>query len=421
MAKIAIIGSGISGLAMAQLLKNKHDVTVFEKESEAGGLIKCKRVGGHLYHLVGGHLFNSLNREVFEWFWSFFDRETEFVKASRNAKILFNNKLIGYPIENHIYQLDDELVKRAIADFFALNMTEKAVNFEAFLLQNFGKTLYEAYFKPYNQKIWNTDLSQVPLPWLDGKLPMPDIQKVIFSNICRAGEKEMVHSSFYYPKQNGSQFIVDRFSKDLSITSNTEVQSIKLHDNKLVVNDEYNFDRIIFTGDVRQLHSILNGLNDNTLQSLMAVKDLKSNGTTNVLCEIEKSDLSWLYLPQPEIRAHRIIYTGNFSPSNNASPNKLSCVIEFSGKLTEQKIIDELKLLPYQIKPISINYQAASYVIQNHDTRQKIEEIRLKLEPLGFYLLGRFAEWEYYNMDKCMESAMRIKLKIESSKLFKLS
>lgn len=40
MKKIAIIGAGISGLSSAHFLKDHYDVTVFEKESTPGGLIR---------------------------------------------------------------------------------------------------------------------------------------------------------------------------------------------------------------------------------------------------------------------------------------------------------------------------------------------------------------------------------------------
>jgi UDP-galactopyranose mutase len=49
-------------------------------------------VNGNLFHLVGGHVFNSKNETVLEWFWRFFDKDKEFVKASRNAKIFLNGR-----------------------------------------------------------------------------------------------------------------------------------------------------------------------------------------------------------------------------------------------------------------------------------------------------------------------------------------
>lgn len=80
---IAIIGAGISGLSTAHLLKDRYNVVVFEKEATPGGLIRCRRVDGSLYHLCGGHVFNSKRQDVLDWFWSKFMREEEFVKADR--------------------------------------------------------------------------------------------------------------------------------------------------------------------------------------------------------------------------------------------------------------------------------------------------------------------------------------------------
>lgn len=55
--KIAIIGAGISGLTVANLLKEKHEIKVFEKAQESGGLIRCRRVNGSLFHTCGGACF----------------------------------------------------------------------------------------------------------------------------------------------------------------------------------------------------------------------------------------------------------------------------------------------------------------------------------------------------------------------------
>ena len=69
-------------------------------------------------------------------------------------------------------------------------------NFAEFLEGNFGTTLYNLYFKPYNEKIWNTDLTKVPLDWLAGKLPMPNVKEIILNNIIKKDESNM--RSFYF-------------------------------------------------------------------------------------------------------------------------------------------------------------------------------------------------------------------------------
>ena len=188
--KAIIIGSGISGLSISHLLAKEYDVQVLERSANIGGLIKCDRIDGNLFHRVGGHVFNSKNPEVTQWFWEHFDKEKEFLLAVRNAKILFSGQLIGYPIENFLYQLPPHLVKDIVKELLAISKAgyktpDAYGDFQSFLIGNFGETLFRLYFGPYNTKIWNTDISKVPLEWLEGKLPMPNIDDVIISNIVK--------------------------------------------------------------------------------------------------------------------------------------------------------------------------------------------------------------------------------------------
>jgi len=217
----------------------------------------------------------------------------------------------------------------------------------------------------------------------------------------------MVHSSFYYPKEGGSQFIVNRLAEALNISVSYIVNSIELNNNKLSINHGDRItDKLIYTGDIRSLHRIIN-IDDNSLKdSLLKARALKSNGTSNVLCEMDNNDLSWRYIPEHQFKAHRIIYTGNFSHSNNANLDKKTCVVEFSGEHDKNVMIEELENLPGNLCPLAFNYEPNSYIIHNKDTKKIIKKIKSLLEPYNIYLLGRFAEWEYYNMDKCIESAM---------------
>jgi protoporphyrinogen oxidase len=398
--RIAIIGAGISGISVAKMLNNSHKVSVFETSDRPGGLVQCDKIDGILYHKIGGHVFNSKRSDVLEWFWKFFDKDTEFIKAERNASI-YLNKPIGYPIENYIYQLDSKQIKSIVKDLLEMKLNKKEPeNFEEFLKYRFGNTLYELYFKPYNEKVWRKDLKKIPLSWLKGKLPMPTVEEIIYNNFCKQLESEMVHSSFYYPLNGGSQFIVDRLAENLDIHYNCEISNIKYENKVWIIDDKFKFDQIIYTGNIKMLPKILNKdlINNNLCES---INKLDSHGTTSVLCEIEENPFSWVYLPDQNYESHRIINTGNFSPNNNNNKSK-SCTVEFTGAIDKENILANLSKMPYKVKYISHFNAKYTYPIQNKSTSDLVKSVKSHLEPANFYLLGRFAEWEYYNMDSAM-------------------
>lgn len=406
MKSVAIIGAGISGLSIANMLiKNDYEVTVFEENPKPGGLISCERIDGNLYHVVGGHVFNSKRKDVLEWFWSFFNREQEFTQSTRNA-VIFIGKFINYPIENHIYQLDENQIKSVISDLLEIARGDysEPENFGEFLKNRFGNTLYNMYFKPYNEKIWNSDLASVSLSWLDGKLPMPSIEEIIFNNFHRRDETEMVHSSFFYPKIGGSQFIADRLSENVDVEYNLNIESINYINGKWILNNESSFDKIVYTGNVKKLPTLMNNSKVNINSFARETDKLGYHGTTTVLCEIEENPFSWIYIPDIKIKAHRIICTGNFSENNNSSSR--TATIEFTDKVEKELILENLKELPFNPRYITHRYTQYTYPIQEKNTRNLIKAIKAELNPMGFYLLGRFAEWEYYNMDAVIGASM---------------
>lgn len=414
--KVSIIGGGISGVSLGQLLKNDFAVNIYEKEASLGGLIRCKEVDGILFHKVGGHVFNSKNQDVLEWFWKHFDREQEFFKVIRDARIFMGGEYLSYPLENNIYKFDkttvEKIVNEIVSRIKSQDLSED--NFYDFLISRFGPTLCDLYFFPYNNKIWQYDLKKMPLPWLDGKLPMPNYQQILVSNIMKLSESEMVHATFYYPKKGGSQFIIDRLAKGLNVCVSTPVYEISAKE-RLMLNSQFESDAIVYCGDVRKLPTVLGASIEISATLRATIENLPSNGTSNILCEFDGSDLSWLYFPEMKFKNHRIINTGNFSINNNGQSQRKTCVVEFSGKHSLDEMKAELKKLPGNLKHIDHNYEANSYIIHDFSTRQAIAEFRSILEKRKIYLLGRFAEWEYYNMDKCIESAMLLKQKIVAS------
>lgn len=420
MKRIAIIGAGISGLSVAHFLKDRYEVTIFEKEKRAGGLIKCLRVNGNLFHTCGGHVFNSKRKDVLDWFWSKFMREEEFIKTDRNSCMFMDNGDtsleyvdVPYPIENHMYLFDNDTQKNFYDDLEEIDKVKGADanltdynSFGDFLRWRFGKTLYNLYFEPYNKKVWRRDLTTVPMSWMEGKLPMPTTQEMRENNEKRIEEKKFVHSTFWYERMNGSQYIADKLAEDINIRCTTEIKSLIYIDGKWNVNGEL-FDQVVFCGNIKDLPNMVKGVDLHEYSQ--QIKDLEYHGTTAVFCEIDKNPYSWIYQPSRCHESHRIICTGNFSKTNNAETvpeNRITATIEFTDEISKQDILDNLSRIPLNPKYITHKYNKYTYPIQDVNTRNMIKSLKVDLASMGLYLTGRFADWEYYNMDVAIGAAM---------------
>lgn len=408
MNRIAIIGAGISGLTSAQLLKDRAEVIVYEKESQAGGLIRCERINGSLFHTCGGHVFNTKIQQVLDWFWQLFDKDTEFHKTDRNSVIFLpNGQQIPYPIENFAYLLEESVQKAFINDIIKIASDGylQVENFQDFLQHRFGDTLYKLYFEPYNRKVWRRSLIDVPIDWLAGKLPMPTVEEIIYNNFNRVAEKQFVHSTFFYEKHNGSQLIVDKLTDGINIRCNSIIEQVEYKGNKWHINNEL-FDQVIFCGNIKDIPKLIKGIDINAYTQ--SIESLQYHGTTAVFCEIDANPYSWIYLPDDKYEAHRIICTGNFSPSNNGTlgRNRITATIEFTDVISKEDILNNITRIPLHPTYITHKYNQYTYPIQQNGTREMIASLKQLLSSHNFYMTGRFADWEYYNMDAAIASAM---------------
>lgn len=418
MEKIAIIGAGISGLSTAHFLKDKYEVTVFEKENRPGGLIRCRRVNGNLFHICGGHVFNSKRQDVLNWFWSKFIQNEEFSKTDRNSCVFMDkddNSLvhdnIPYPIENHMYFFNDEVQKKFYADLDEIDkvkgLNAKFTDYESFgdfLRWRFGKTLYDMYFEPYNKKVWRRDLTTVPMSWMEGKLPMPTTQEMRDNNANKVEEKAFVHSTFWYEKNNGSQYIADKLAEGLNVIYNSNINSIEKNGEKWVVCGK-EFDKVVYCGNIKDMIKVVKGIDFTKYE--FEVEALEYHGTTAVFCEIDKNPYSWIYQPSRQHESHRIICTGNFAESNNSDlpEGRITATVEFTDAISKEDILENLKKIPLHPKYLDHKFNQYTYPIQDANTRSMIKDLKKEVSKNNFFFTGRFADWEYYNMDVAIGAA----------------
>jgi len=408
MNKIAVIGAGISGLTIAQkLLQAGLSPVIYEKEREIGGLCRTRTTSGYTFDLSGGHVFNSQFAEVKQWAFNLLPQE-QWHYSRRVAKIFYHDRLVDYPFELALAQLDTDETIDCLVDFISSKTGVEPDNFHDWLIWLFGPSIAEKYLIPYNSKIWNYDLRKMSTDWVRGKMPIPTIRQLITSVVkSDASESLMPHSAFYYPQKGGIRNFVDAIATGLTaIRLNEPLQSLEIIAGRYVVNGSTNYDLVINTAPLPELSGVIRGIPDEVAN---AIRDLKYNSIKTVLFSCARdNDYSWVYLPDPSIKPHRIVYQGNFAQVNAPIPDTSSFTVEVIGDYPVDRIVKDVSgKVPFG-DYIDEHYTKYAYVIFDRNRARNMEVIRRYFAETGIELLGRFAEWEYYNMDICIERAFAL-------------
>lgn len=409
--KIAVLGAGVSGLTVARQLHDAgHDVTVLEKNATVGGLARSRFTNGYLYDPHGGHILNSKHKEVMDWVFSLLPKE-RWQYTERNAKIFFHGRYVSYPFELSLCELDTEDAVNCVHDFILSQHGEEPDNFKDWLVWNFGKSIAEEYMIPYNEKIWAFPLEQMETRWMQGKMPLPTKKDLLRSMLLKdPKERNMPHSTFYYPIDGGVQSMVDAIASGLHVETDFDVRSICKRENQWIINDQVAADLVISTIPLPILPKVMEL--PTTVQGSIA--KLKYNSLTTVLFECPKTDITWLYIPSHQYRSHRIGYQSTLTPHGCPNPERSCGALEIIGP---QFAIDPSFEKRTDILPDELGFQQAldtefteyAYVIHDMEYRSSLETIfsYFQTDP-SFRLLGRWGTWNYKNMDLCMLDAMNM-------------
>src|SRR5205085_473194 len=154
---VAIIGAGPAGLTAAYLLsKNEVDVTVLEADPVyVGGISRTATYKGFHFD-IGGHRFFSKSKEVND-FWSEI-LPNDMLDRPRSSRIFYGGKFFAYPLRPFEALVKLGLLKSTLCVLSWLKARLMPVreprNFEDWVSNQFGKRLFNTFFKSYTEKVW---------------------------------------------------------------------------------------------------------------------------------------------------------------------------------------------------------------------------------------------------------------------------
>jgi protoporphyrinogen oxidase len=434
---IGILGGGLTGVTLGYHLN--HNIEIIEKNNKLGGLCRSLHDEGFTFDYGGSHVIFSKDKEILNFMLTMLgDNKT---RIKRNTKVLYKGNYVKYPFENGLddlpkqdnfeclYYYIDNLIKR---DRGKLNNPK---NFKEWIYYTFGRGIAEKYMIPYNEKIWNTKTELMGLDWVENRVPQPPVRNVIKSALGISTEGYTHQLYFYYPKRGGIQAIIKSISTKVAknLVPNFEVKSIKKEEGKWVVasnNEEKIFDKIIST---IHLQDLIKGLKDVPKDVVEAANRLRYNSLITVMIGVDIpkiNNFSWVYVPDKEIKTHRVSFPSNFS--KYATPEGKSSVLaeitcsqkediwrqkaeviaeEVIEEMNRLKIIDEKNVCYVKVKKSEY-----AYVVDDLGYLGNLGLITEFIKREGIELCGRFSEFKYLNMDACIRSAMNTAKKFNNLK-----
>lgn len=200
-ADVVVVGAGLFGLTMAQQIAEKTGkmVWIVEKRDAVGG-------NAHSYfddqtnievHKFGSHLFHTSNQRV----WDYVNRFTEF--TSYKHKVFSKHKGVIYSMPINLHTLsqffgEDFSPQKARESITRStnNANSAYQNFEEKAIASIGVEIYEAFFKNYTLKQWQTPPSELP-PEIFSRLPVRfNLDNAYFDDTYQGLPKDGYHKWF---------------------------------------------------------------------------------------------------------------------------------------------------------------------------------------------------------------------------------
>src|SRR5215510_10363923 len=165
---VAVIGAGPAGLTAAYLLsKNRVPVTVFEADpTYVGGIARTAKYKG--YHFdIGGHRFFSKSKDV-EDLWTELLPD-DMLDRPRSSRIFYNNRFFSYPLKagEALWKLGIFESSRCMLSYFKSKLfpRKNPKSFEDWVSNQFGKRLFNIFFKTYTEKVWGMSCKDISADW----------------------------------------------------------------------------------------------------------------------------------------------------------------------------------------------------------------------------------------------------------------
>lgn len=454
--KVVVLGGGLAGLSAAwKLAQAGFEVDVLEALPELGGFAASFNRGGFTFD-YGPHRFHTKDDDLLTEVRELLGDELQ--GRNRKTTVYFLNRYFDYPLtgSNLLRNLPPSVAILCFFDFLFAWIRGKIApkiddSFESWVVNRFGRRLYDIYFGPYTAKVWGGDPKQLSSSWAAQRVAVVDLWDLIKHTlgISTRPPDEFEHSpylvDFHYPR-HGIGDLPQRLADEICAHGG------RIHLNCRVVAVEHSQGRarsVLYLdgGDLRRLsadyvvssvpvNDLVRGMQPVAPTAVLSAADrLKYRAMVFLYLMLDKprvTDDHWVYFPAEKEIFNRISEMRNFS-EDTVPEGQTSLCVEITcdhgddtwnssnAELFERSVegLEQAGLIHHdEVLGYFIRRMTHAYPTYDLDFEEKLNQITGYLHNFENLLtVGRQGLFRYFNMDHAMNTGLEAAEKIISGVL----
>ena len=370
-----IIGSGIAGAAAARVLAEEQGkkVLVLEKKHHIGG--NCydgKDEYGILVHWYGPHIFHTGNEEVYEWL----SRFTDWYAFGHEVVARVGDKLLPVPFNlNTLKMVYGEekaaVLEKKLVDTFGFGARVPILKLREQQdedLRAIADYVYENVFLRYTMKQWGQTPEEID-PAVTGRVPVV----ISYDNRYFGDKYQGMPLDGFTPM---FEKMLDHPNIEVRTNTNAkDVLVISEEEGKVLLDGQEFHGTVIYTGQVDELFDCRFGR--------LPYRTLR---------------FDFEHYDKPDYQGHSVV---NYTVSEDYTR-----ITEFKY-LTGQKADSTTIVKEYPFAYTGAEGEIPYYAIMNEENNALYRKYAdLAAQIPDFHLLGRLAEYKYYNIDAMAAKAI---------------
>lgn len=371
-----IAGAGIAGAVAARKLAEEKDkkVLVIERRNHIGG--NCydePDAYGILIHNYGPHIFHTEIEEVYE----FLSRFTDWYLFGHEVVALVDSKLIPIPFNlNTLHQIYDQdkadCLEKKLVDAYGENSRVPIMQLrenEDPDIREIAQFVYENVFLKYTMKQWGQKPEEIS-PEVTGRVP-----------VLISYDNRYFQDKYQGVPQNGFTQMFEKLldHANIEVRLNTDIREILSFRDDVIYYEGKEFaGDVIYTGALDELFDCRYGR--------LPYRSL---------------DFKFEHFKEDSYQGHSVV---NYTVSED-----FTRITEFKYLTGQQDTNGTTIVKEYPFAYTGKSGEIPYYAIINEENRKLYEKYKaLTMGMKNFHLLGRLAEYKYYNIDAMVKKAMEL-------------